>query len=460
MKGIGKHLNGLYFFEPFSALVRSPTSTSCMTSIANSISLWHARLGHVPVNKLHRLSFFHNLPINKDFTCSVCPMARQSKLPLPTSVSRAATPFSLLHLDVWGPYRVSTHCGHRFFLTIVDDHTRMTWVYLLKLKSDVVIALKQFFLMVKTQFSAVIQTVRSDNGSEFFNSSCSSFFESLGIIHQSSCIDTPQQNGIAERKHRHLLEITRALCFQSNVPLKFWGDCILTACYIINRLPSSVLAWRMPFELLYKKSPDFSHFRVFGCLCFAVNPHNSDKFSSRSLPSVFLGYSPSKKGYILFCLDSRKFFVSRNVHFVEDVFPFKSSSSEFPVLFPPTPDISNLDFLIIPTPTPLTSASPHPVPTSVSTSPPLVSLTLPIVEPRRSGQTLKPPSWLKDFIHPYQSPSSPGASSSNSVFFNPIYLSKLRPLFLPFPILLNLFLNLRLTTLPTGFRPCKRKFGP
>ncbi|KAG8483501.1 hypothetical protein CXB51_023279 [Gossypium anomalum] len=327
MKGIGRHLNGLYFFEPFSALVRSPTSPSCMTSIANSISLWHARLGHVPVNKLNRLSFFHNLPINKDFTCSICPMARQSKLPFPPSVSRATTPFSLLHLDVWGPYRVSTHSGHRFFLTIVDDHTRMTWVYLLKLKSDVVIALKKFFLMVQTQFSAVIQTVRSDNGSEFFNSSCSSFFESLGIIHQSSCIDTPQQNGIAERKHRHLLEIARALRFHSNVPLKFWGDCILAACYIINRLPSSVLAWRTPFELLYKKPPNFSHFRVFGCLCFAVKPHNSDKFSSRSLPSVFLGYSPSKKGYILFCLDSQKFFVSRNVHFVEDVFPFKSSSS-------------------------------------------------------------------------------------------------------------------------------------
>ncbi|KAG8479260.1 hypothetical protein CXB51_029862 [Gossypium anomalum] len=222
------------------------------------------------------------------------------------------------------------------------------------------------------------------------------------------------QNGIAERKHRHLLKIARTLRFQSNVPLKFWGDCILAACYIINRLLSSVLAWRTPFELLYKKPPDFSHFRVFGCLCFAVKPHNSDKFSSRSLPSVFLGYSPSKKGYILFCLDSQNFFVSHNVHFVEDVFPFKSSSSEFPVLFPPTPDILDLDFLIILTPTPPTSASPHHVPTSVSTSPPLICPTLPIVEPRRSGRTLKPPSWLKDFIHPYQSPSSPGASSSNS----------------------------------------------
>ncbi|XP_040931871.1 uncharacterized protein [Gossypium hirsutum] len=226
---------------------------------------------------------------------------------------------------------------------------------------------------------------------------------SLGIIHQSSCVDTPQQNGIAERKHKRLLETTRALRFQLNVPTKFWGDCILAACYIINRLPSSILAWQTPFELLYKKPLDFSHFRVFGCLSFAVKPYYSDKFSSKSLPSVFMGYSSSQKGYILFCLEFKKFFVSRNVKFVEDVFPFWSTPAEFPVLFPPTPEISDSDFLIVPSLTSICSSpinpSPSPpsaipisVPASISTSHLSTSPTLPVVDPRRSSRTIRPPS--------------------------------------------------------------------
>ncbi|XP_052880548.1 uncharacterized protein LOC128286842 [Gossypium arboreum] len=138
MKEIGRHSNGLYLFESSSSLVRSfgsplslstsflPASTSCMTSIVPKILLWHARLGHMPMHKLHRLPFFNTLTLNKRFTCSICPMARLSKLSFPISTSRAETSFSLIHLDVWGPYRMPTHSGHHFFLTIVDDHTRMT----------------------------------------------------------------------------------------------------------------------------------------------------------------------------------------------------------------------------------------------------------------------------------------------------------------------------------------------
>lgn len=90
----------------------------------------------------------------------------------------------------------------------------------------------------------------------FFSNECS-FFSSLGIVHQSSCIYTPQQNGVAKRKHRHILEVARALKFQANIPLKFWGECVLTAVYIINLLLSSVLRWHTPFEILYNKQPTF-----------------------------------------------------------------------------------------------------------------------------------------------------------------------------------------------------------
>ena len=99
------------------------------------------------------------------------------------------------------------------------------------------------------------------------------------VVHQTSCVNKPQQNGRAERKHRHLLEISRALWFKANLPLKFWGDSVLTATYIINRLPIRILKSKTPYEMLLQKTPQYQHMRVFGCLDFASNQaRTGDKF--------------------------------------------------------------------------------------------------------------------------------------------------------------------------------------
>lgn len=113
--------------------------------------------------------------------------------------------------------------------------------------------------------------LRLDNGTKFFNSQCNELLESLGIIHQISCPYTPQKNGYMERKHRHILQVARALKFQSLVPMIFWGDCIRTSVYLINKLPKYVLEDKCPYEMLYNKSAKLDHLRVFGCLCFASN---------------------------------------------------------------------------------------------------------------------------------------------------------------------------------------------
>ena len=114
-------------------------------------------------------------------------------------------------MDVWGAYKVPTFNGNRFFLTMGDDFSRMTWVYLSKLKFDACVVIKQFIVYVKTQFGRFVKVIRSDNGTEFFNSQMNALFSTLGIVHQSSCPYTPQQNGVVERKHRHVLEVGRAL---------------------------------------------------------------------------------------------------------------------------------------------------------------------------------------------------------------------------------------------------------
>ncbi|XP_010530489.1 PREDICTED: uncharacterized protein LOC104807073 [Tarenaya hassleriana] len=134
------------------------------------------------------------------------------------------------------------------------------------------------------------------------------------------------QNGRAERKHRHILNIARALMFQANFPIEFWGDCILTAGFLINRTPTKLLSGRTPFEIIYARPPDYHHLRSVGCLCYAHNKdHKGDKFASRSIRSVFVGYPSGKRGWRLYDLEQRRFFVSRDVRFCEDQFPFRDN---------------------------------------------------------------------------------------------------------------------------------------
>lgn len=129
----------------------------------------------------------------------------------------------------------------RYFLTLVDDKSRWTWTFLLVWKSDVIVVLRQFLLMIKNQFGKCVKVFRSDNGGEVFNNNCHGLFFMHGIIHQRSYLYTSQQNGVVEKKHRHLLETAKAIKFQVNLPNKFWGECIEAATYIINRIPLSVL---------------------------------------------------------------------------------------------------------------------------------------------------------------------------------------------------------------------------
>lgn len=151
--------------------------------------LWHRRLGHIPMSVIRKIDMFSN---KRNFMlqyCNICPLARQIRLPFPTSNNRSLQCFELVHMDVWRPYKVETHNNMRFFLTLVDDCSRWTWVYLIHLKSDVSNILKQFLKMIKTQLEVQVKVSNQTmvECGVFFNTQVNELFAFQGILHQSSC---------------------------------------------------------------------------------------------------------------------------------------------------------------------------------------------------------------------------------------------------------------------------------
>ena len=184
-----------------------------------------------------------------DFKCDTCILAKSHRVSYPLNSNKSVIPFGLVHSDVWGPSPITTSSGIRWFVTFIDDCTQMTWLYLLKHKSDVFFAFKTFHTMVQTQFSTTIRILRSDNGGEYVNNDFSYYLTNHIILHETTCLQTLQQNEVAECKNRHLLETARSLLIGTSVPRSSWDVAFQTATYLINRLPSKVLNFLTPLQV-------------------------------------------------------------------------------------------------------------------------------------------------------------------------------------------------------------------
>ncbi|KAL0319366.1 UNVERIFIED_CONTAM: Retrovirus-related Pol polyprotein from transposon RE2 [Sesamum angustifolium] len=218
---------GLYFLDP------TPPVDARALSASVSPLQWHSRLGHPSLPTLQKL-----LPIDSArLECESCELGKHHRASFPPRVEkRSSSPFTLVHSDIWGPCRFESLRGFRYFITFVDDYSRMTWVYLLKDRSQVPTIITSFYNEIYTQFSVNIRILRTDNALEFVQKSVSDFCNSKGILHQTSCPYTSQQNGVAERKHRHLLDVARTIMTHMHVPKSYWGMLfslhviLLTAC--------------------------------------------------------------------------------------------------------------------------------------------------------------------------------------------------------------------------------------
>nr|KYP42217.1 Retrovirus-related Pol polyprotein from transposon TNT 1-94 [Cajanus cajan]KYP42227.1 Retrovirus-related Pol polyprotein from transposon TNT 1-94 [Cajanus cajan] len=171
----------------------------------------------------------------ESFECELCQLGKHVRASFPNSInSRAMSPCDVIHSDVWGPSRVPSLLGHKYYVTFIDDFSRCTWIFLMKNRFELFNIFLSFYSEIKTQFGKVIRILPSDNAKEYFSNCFKSFMASHDILHQSNCPHTPQQNGVAKPKHKHIMDTVHTILLNVNAPPKLWGDVVLTAGYLIN----------------------------------------------------------------------------------------------------------------------------------------------------------------------------------------------------------------------------------
>ena len=323
---IGRYKAGSLYEFLYAPIVQSSVALAATSS--NDV-LWHSRLGHPSPNVMKAMGYSPPADVKLCVSCCAGNMTRNYPK---YSTTPTTTPLQLLHVDVCGSFPTPGLNNEHFFLTIVDDFTRWSHIVPLVAKSDSFDAVQLFIKQAETQFSSSgfkVQNVRSDNGGEFCNHNFRAFFQQKGISHQLTVPYNSSQNGVAERKHRHVQEKARTLLDSSGLSMKFWNEAVKMGEFLINRYPTPKLSGMSAFEKWFGVAPNYSVFRPFGCFCMVFIPpeKRSSVFSPVSSPGFLLGFSAHHKAYRCFVFAVNDVVVSNNVRFNENYFPLLKSAA-------------------------------------------------------------------------------------------------------------------------------------
>ncbi|GJQ93115.1 putative ribonuclease H-like domain-containing protein [Tanacetum coccineum] len=255
---------GCFVLSPDFKLADESQILTCLVAKAtlDESMLWHRRIGH---GKQHKAS---------------------CKSKIQNSITQ---PLFMLHMDLFGPTFVSNLMNKKYCLVVTNDYSRFTWVFFLASKDETSDILKSFTTQIENLVDKKVKIIRCDNGIEFKNRVMSEFCEKKGIKRKFSVARTPQQNGVAERRNRTLIEAARTMLADSKLPTTFWAEAVNTACYVQNRVLVVKPHNKTPYELFRGRTPSLSFMRPFGCHVTILNTlDHLGKFDGKSDDGFFL----------------------------------------------------------------------------------------------------------------------------------------------------------------------------
>lgn len=392
----------------------SSTKRKPQRDLETSSKLWHQRLGHISRDRLSRLVKVEVLPpldFNDFGTCIECLKGKMTSVNK-KGATRSSKLLEIIHTDISGPYNITGITGHNSFITFIDDYSRYMYLYLIKEKSESLTTFKDYKTEVEKQLDLQIKVVRSDRGGEYYGRHTDlgqapgpfyEFCKSQGIVNQYTMPGTPQQNGVAERRNRTLMNMVRSMLANSKLPLFLWTEALKAAVHILNRVPSKSVP-KTPHEIWTGRKPSLKYMKVWGCLAEAklYNPFLK-KLDMKTVTCHFIGYPDHSKGYRFYCPSHvTRIVETRHAEFLEDHNNSGSSENPFDDLRE-VQDAGGRDSSLTLTPiTPLVHASPQitaPIPTTTDTHVPENQDTSneqpqnnaePVIQPRRSSRPKKP----------------------------------------------------------------------
>ncbi|KAJ9562385.1 LOW QUALITY PROTEIN: hypothetical protein OSB04_007545 [Centaurea solstitialis] len=294
---------------------------------------------------IHPFHFGINPKTIRNVHCDSCLVNKSHKLPFGQNSFVAHKPLQLIYSDVWGPIQKSID-GFGYYVIFVDFYSKYIWLYPMKRKSDVSHLFPQFKMLVEKYFQTPLISLFTDNGGEY--QGLASYLKSVGISHFTTPPPT-RRNKMASPNDVIVMWLKPALLYFT----------FPTAVHLINRLPTTILDSKSPFEVIHGQPPNYSTLKSFRCLCYPwLKPYSTSKLQPKSTPCTFLGYSLSKSAYKCYDPKSRRLFHSRHVQFVEHVFPYKSTTLPFTLLPTPTTFLADKPILSPPS-NPPSNQIPH-----------------------------------------------------------------------------------------------------
>lgn len=294
--------------------------------VSQTLNIWHRRLGHAGIDQVRNLwqsDAVVGMDLSKEVEtkekCEDCMMGKHAKSTLRTNNSRTHSRGAIVHSDLCGPMSCMSFSKSRYFVTFIDEYSRFVTVYPLHRKSDLEKLFPTFMAWFERRFHCVIRRLHSDGGGEYVG--MKSLLEEKGIEHYKTPPHSPNQNPIAERMNRTLVESARSMMESSSLPRVFWAEAITHAAHIRNLFPLRHLENRSPYEVMYGFKPRVSHLKIFGCLAWRHIPkENRDKLDVKSERGIIIACYENSQ-YKLWIPGRRVAVLSRDVVIDETKFP-------------------------------------------------------------------------------------------------------------------------------------------